>query len=430
MNIKKAAAVAIGIIVALIGVQVAHRVLDTVGSVPVEAVQPLGAGETPAAGTSSFARSMAALTSVSLTGGHRIEILPDGGAALARLWTDILNARESIALQTYYCESGRVTDTLKTLLRGKAVAGVRVLFLRDGFGCRLPERYLDSLRESGVAVGTIRPLHWYSLHRAQHRSHVRAAVIDGTIGFTGGFGFADKWLEAEGGHWRETTARFAGAAVQQLAGAFAIAWAEATGELVAGDALFPAAAAARRDGPAAGLLYTTRTYGTAAPERYLALSLAAARHRVYITNPYFIPNRQLRDWLESAAARGVDVRVLTAASNVDVKVTRWAARSHYRELLAAGVRIYEYTPAMLHAKTMSIDGVWGTIGSLNLDNVSLRLNDEALLLVQDSAVGAALDSVFHADLALSEEVTAERFRERPWTDRVREFAARWVREFL
>jgi cardiolipin synthase len=254
-------------------------------------------------------------------------------------------------------------------------------------------------------------------------------VIDGRIAYTGGFGVSDKWLPGPSS-WRETTVRFTGPAVHQLAGAFAVAWAEATGELLAGEGLFPVAPPGPAEGPVAGLLYTPRSYGTPTPERYLALSLAGARQRIYVTNPYFIPNRSLRQWLKEAAARGVDVRVLTASSNVDVKLTRWASRSHYVELLGAGVRLFEYQPAMLHAKTMVVDGVWGSVGSLNLDNVSLRLNDEATLMIHDPRIGATLDSIFRVDLERSEEISLERFHRRPWRERLWELGGRAIRDFL
>jgi cardiolipin synthase len=336
-----------------------------------------------------------------------------------------------VAIQSYYCETGSVADRLKTLLLAKAREGVEVLFLLDGFGCRsLGGSYSDSLIAGGVMVAVIRPLHWYSFHKAQHRSHVRAVLIDGRIGYTGGFGIADKWLPHEGTPgWRETTVRFTGPAVTRLAGSFAIAWSEATGHLLA-DSRFHASPALPRDGVVAGILFTVRQYGTPVPERYLALSLAGARQRVYITNPYFIPNRELRDWLKDAVRRKVDVRVLTAGGNIDVRWTRWASRSRYEELLEAGVRIYEYQPAMLHAKTMVIDGFSSSVGSLNLDNVSLRINDEVVLLVQDKGFGASLDSLFLADLAQADEISLEQFRRRPWIEKVREPFARMLRDFL
>jgi cardiolipin synthase len=426
-------AIALGIPVLVVLAQVGHRWFDTIGAAPVRRVRVLGPAPTPLiAGAPDFVRTMTALTGTPLLPGHGLEVLTDGAATFERMARDLRGARRTIAIQTYYCEPGRVADGLQTLLRTKAREGVAVFFLRDDLGCDLSNAYLDGLRADGVLVGTVRPLHWYTFHRGQHRSHVRAAVIDGEVAYTGGFGVGDEWLPGPSGEpgWRETTVRFTGPAVAQLSGAFAIAWAEATGELLAGARAFPALPDAPGNGVVAGVLYTTRSYGTPTPERYLALSLAGARHTVYITNPYFIPNHALRRWLKAAAARGVDVRVLTTSGRVDVKLTRWASRSHYADLLGAGVRIYEYRPAMLHAKTIVVDGVWGSVGSLNLDNVSLRLNDEVTFLIRDARVGAALDSIFRADLERSDEIVLDRFRRRPVTERLWELGARVFRDFL
>jgi cardiolipin synthase A/B len=424
----------LGVPLAVLLAQVGHRILDTLGTAPVRSVRPLGdSAAVPATHEPGFVQAMAALAETPMHPGHQIELLTDGAASLARFERDLRDARRSLLVQTYYCEPGQVTATVQAVLMAKAREGVRVLFLRDGFGCAsLGGAYEDSLAAAGVEVATVRPLHWYSLHRAQHRSHVRSVIVDGRFGYTGGFGLADKWLPGDGGRpgWRETTVRFTGPAVEQLTGAFAIAWAEATGHLLVGDPPFSAGQAPPVEGAMGGLLYTTRRYGTPVPERYLALSLAGARRSVYLVNPYFIPNRELRQWLTEAVGRGVDVRVLTASRNTDVKLTRWASRTRYEELLEAGVRIYEYLPAMLHAKTMVVDGVFGSVGSLNLDNVSLRINDEAILLVQDSTLGAALEASFFEDLELSEEIVLERFRRRPVRDRLLESVARIVRDFL
>ena len=406
--------------------------LDALGSAPVRSVRVLDeSNSSPAVSDSAFSTVLSALAEIDLEPGNQVELLIAGAETLGRIEQDIQEARQSVAIQSYYCEAGTVADRIKTLLLAKVRQGVEVLFLRDGFGCSsLGGSYSDSLTDGGVSVAVVRPLHWYSFHKAQHRSHVRAVVIDGRIGYTGGFGMADKWLPHEGEPgWRETTVRFTGPAVTRLAGSFAIAWSEATGHLLA-DSRFHASATPPPDGVIAGVLFTVRQYGTPVPERYLALSLAGARRTVYITNPYFIPNRELRDWLKDAVRRKVDVRVLTVGGNVDVKWTRYAARSRFEELLEAGVRIYEYQPSMLHAKTMVIDGLSSSVGSLNLDNVSLRINDEVVLLVQDRKFGASLDSLFLADLEKSDEISLEQFRRRSLIERLREPFARILRDFL
>src|SRR5690606_15178368 len=138
------------------------------------------------------------------------------------------------------------------------------------------------------------------------------------------------------------------------------------------------------------------------------------------SNSYFVPGPELRRALKAAVERGVDVRVLTAGRGTDLPSVRHAGRATYDELLEAGVRIYEYGPRMMHAKTLVVDGVWTVIGTLNFDNRSLRLNEEVALLVHDEALGAAMDTLFFADLEGAREIDLEEFRRRPWLDRLRE----------
>ena len=211
---------------------------------------------------------------------------------------------------------------------------------------------------------------------------MRGIVIDSRIGWTGGFGIDDKWFGdgRSNGSWRETNVRFEGPAVRQLQAAFAAAWVEATGVMFTGRATL----APQENGvTAAGLLYTSPTLGSTAAERFFALSIAGARKTLYITNAYFAPDRNFVELLAAAARRGVDVRILTAGARTDVNIVRLAGRAWYDTLLAAGVRVYEWQPSTLHAKTFVVDGEWSTVGSMNFDNRSMALNDEATLMVLD-----------------------------------------------
>src|SRR3712207_4246366 len=264
-------------------------------------------------------------------------------------------------MQMYYALPSNVADTVKARLIDRARSGVRVLLLLDAFGTQtLTDGWRDSLSAAGVQIARLRKLRWYSLHNAADRSHVRAVVIDGRIGYTGGFGLADYWLGdgRRDGQWRETNVRFEGPAVAQLQAAFAAAWAEARGELLTGDVFFPRETfRSPAGGTRAGLLFTAPTSGSTPAERFLALSIAGARRTLYIANSYFVPDDDFRRLLIDAARRGVDVRVLTAGEKTDVKTTWYAGRARYEELLRAGVRIYEYAPTMMHAKSMVVDEI-------------------------------------------------------------------------
>jgi cardiolipin synthase len=263
----------------------------------------------------------------------------------------------------------------------------------------------------------------------QNRSHVRGVVIDGRVGWAGGFGIDDKWLGdgRTGGSWRETNVRFEGPAVRQLQAAFAASWAEATGDLFSGRATLE-----RYEGgvAAAGLLSAIPTMGSTPAERFLAISIAGARKTLYITNAYFAPERHFIELLTDAARRGVDVRVLTGGPLTDVQIVRLAGRAWYSTLLAAGVRIYEWQPTTLHAKTFVVDGLWSTVGSMNFDNRSLVLNDEANLMILDPNVGRQMNAVFVEDLRYAEEITPATFARRSPLQRLGEQAANLLSRLL
>lgn len=163
--------------------------------------------------------------------------------------------------------------------------------------------------------------------------------------------------------------------------------------------------------------------GSTAAQRLLVQAIAGARERLYIANAYFVPHSGLVSLLAEAARRGVDVQILTNGPRSDVRTTWLAGRSHYEPLLESGVRIYEYQPSTLHAKTFVVDGAWSAVTTINLDNRSLAYNDEVAFLSLDPAFGARIYSVFLADLAYAEEIRLEIFRRRPWSQRLLEYGA-------
>jgi len=173
----------------------------------------------------------------------------------------------------------------------------------------------------------------------------------------------------------------------------------------------------------AGVLHSVPTIGSTPAERFLALSISAARRTLYISNSYFVPDDDFRSLLIRAAKRGVDVRVLTAGDKSDVKTTVYAGRARYPELLKGGVRIYEYQPTMMHAKTFVVDGLWSSVGSLNFDNRSLVFNNESNIAALDEAVGANLDSLFMSDLRHAKEIKLPEFEQRSWTEKMLEWGA-------
>ncbi|HEX5580908.1 MAG TPA: phospholipase D-like domain-containing protein [Gemmatimonadaceae bacterium] len=409
-------------------------VLTVTRGTPVSAVRTLdGGGRLPAVRDTLFARTMELYTGAELVPGNRVEVLLDGDGTYPAFWRDLRAAERTLTVQFYYSLPSAVADTLASILLERRRAGVQVLLLLDAFGSQpLQGDYVRRLRRGGVRVEWLRPLRWYTLHKADERSHVRAIIVDGRIGYTGGFGLADYWL-GDGrspGEWRETNVRFEGPAVAQLQAAFAVGWAEATGELLVGTEFFPPPSFEPAGDVRGMLLHTLPTSGSTPAERFLALSIAGARHTLYMSNSYFVPDDDFRDLLLRAAGRGVDVRILVPGPATDVKTTYYAARSRYEELLAGGVRIYEYQPSNMHAKTFVVDGMWSTIGSLNFDNRSIAFNNEATLVTLDGGVGARMDSVFLADLEYAKEITLEEFSRRPWRGKVLEWGANLISRVL
>ena len=408
----------------------------------VRTVMASGAsGRAPALADPAFVPAFALVTGTPLTTDNRVEVLSNGDETFPRLWGDLRSARRSITMQIYYAGPGVVADSVVRILAERARAGVAVFFLYDAFGAHtMPRHLLDTLRVAGARVEAFRPIRWYALDRANHRSHIRGIVIDAVVGYTGGFGFDDKWLG--GGRrpreWRETNTRFEGPVVAQLQATFVAKWAEATGELHGGTQLLPADPATARTNRAlptagnavAGVLYSPPLTGSTVAERLFAISMASARERLYITNAYFIPHSDFVELLVSAARRGVDVRVLTNGSQSDVTSTWLAGRRRYETLLAAGVRIFEYQVTTLHAKTFVADGIWTAIATTNFDNRSLAYNSEVALVARDAMLGAVMDSLFLTDLRYAEEIRLGAFRHRSWWMRLRERGASVIADLL
>lgn len=424
--LKNTLLVALGVILGMVTALLVYALTINTPLEHVALATPVPPAESPA-----FTRLLSLHTRTELSEGHQVEILLDGGGTFPPMWDDIRSARRSVHIQLYYCQPGAIADSLGAVLVDRARAGVTVRFLYDAVGCELDRSYLDRLREGGVVVHAFRPVRWWALHRAQERSHVRIVIIDGVVGYTGGFGLDDRWSAAgdrgESG-WRETNVRFTGPAVAQLQAAFADGWAESAGELLvetyhdAGTESVPSNSTTLGGSRTvtAGLAHSVPDVGSTTAERLLVLSIAGARRTLYIANAYFVPDDDFRRLLAAAVERGVDVRVLTPDEGTDVPVVRYAGRAHYEELLRAGVRIWEYRPAMMHAKTFVVDGVWSVIGSMNFDNRSLAVNDESSLLVADSALGARMDSIFLDDLDRAVELTLASFGERSAWERVKE----------
>jgi cardiolipin synthase A/B len=416
----------------IVGLMALIGIMGALKGTPVRQVKAYAGGERPAVHDPAFRDTMEMLVHTQLAAAHEVEVFINGDQTYPRLWEDLKSAQESITVQLYYCEEGKMADTFRDILIERARAGVKVLFLVDAFGSTLKKEYVETLEQAGVETCVFRPLRLWYANTIQHRSHARVICVDGRIGWTGGFGLADKWY-GDGrskDQWRDSNVRFTGPAVRQLQATFIACWGEAAGELLVGPVLMPPPEPPGDEGILAAILHARPSVGSTDAERFYALSTECARERFYLTNSYFVPDRDFRGMLCAAAKRGVDVRVLTAGPSTDIKSTLYAGRAHYEELMESGVRIYEYRDTMMHAKTLVMDGAWAAVGSMNADNRSMSFNEETMFLTLDDELGATLEQQFVEDLKFADEIDLAQFRKRSRIDRLKEQSAHLVRRVL
>ena len=366
----------------------------------------------PAYGVDSpeFRRSLDAL-GTELVSRNRTELLQNGDAAFAAMLAAIRGARESVNLEMYIFREGIVGTEFAQALSERARAGVEVRVLVDGFGSSLGSLE-DQMESAGVRVEVYRPLKIYSLDRLDSRTHRRVLTVDGRIGFCGGIAIDDRWRgnARNPSEWRETTVEVEGPVVSQLQHVFLEDWVHTTGEVLHGHRQFPAIDPA--GDTLAQAISSSRSDQSSMAKLLYYMAIQAARRNIWIENAYFVPDRQIRQGLVAAAARGVDVRVIVPGKYSDSFNVRLASRFHYGELLDGGVRIYEFLPTMMHNKVAVVDGIWTSIGSINFVNRSMKKNAEANVVVYDRPFAAQVEAMIEADVARCEVFTKEKWRRR------------------
>lgn len=366
-------------------------------------------------GRPQFNRLVEGHTLSGLVAGNDVRLLLNGEQIFPAMLEAIRGARHTITFANYIYEDGAIADEMAEAFAERCRAGVRVHVLLDATGSHnMPKRLRETMRDAGCQVETFHPINALTIRRVNHRNHRRILVVDGRIGFVGGTGVGERWT-GDGRtphHWRQTDVRVEGPVVRALQAAFAEPWRETTGVILGGDDYFP-------DVPKAGALNGQSVKSSpvgGAAEAYLLFLLAidGARSSIMITNPYFVPDSPIMEALERAVARGVRVAVLMAgeADTVLDRVVRKASQASFGRALSAGVRIYEYRGALLHAKTITVDGKWSTVGSANLDRRSFALNHELNLAFDDPSLARELERVFAEDLKHAHEVTLEEWRHR------------------
>jgi cardiolipin synthase len=383
-------------------------------------------------GETSFLLAAEALTGAPVSYGNDAELLINGDQIFPAYLDSIREAEETVNLLTYAYWRGDIAIEVADTLREKASAGVECNVILDAVGAaKMDRKLVGKMRDSGVQVCFFRPPKPYAVKRLQHRTHRKLLILDGTTGFTGGVGIAEEWTgdAQDPDHWRDTHVRVRGPVVRGLQGAFAENWLECTGDVLAGDRYLPQIEELEDGGPMQ-VMRSSATMGDTNAEALVYLALAAAKRSIELTSAYFVPRPAFTEALVEAAERGVELRILVPGSHIDKEFVRTAGRAAYDTLIDAGIEIYEYRPTMLHAKTLTVDGIWSSVGSLNFDNRSFQLHDEVTLCVQSERFAGKLHDAFERDLESSERIEPGGWAARPVTQRARERVTKFARREL
>ena len=353
--------------------------------------------------------------------GRPLRLFIEGDELYAAMLKTISGARHSIKLESYIFADDEIGRKFAAALGERARAGRQVLVHIDAAGSLFwgSQRLVNILIQDGVQVRWFHRWNWRHPSRYNRRNHRKLLVVDGRIGFLGGFNIHHENSRAAYGErrWRDTHVAVRGQLAHALQTLFDTFW---RGRRLRSPAL---------ESPD-GTLITNRAHRGRRKLRDLyAVHIANARQRVWLSTPYFVPDRRTQRALMAAAHRGADVRVLVPHKN-DVRVVQWAAHAAYASLLQAGVKIYMYLPRMLHAKTLTVDGHWGSVGTANIDYRSFFLNYELVLTAGEQSFVAELETQFLQDLAQSEPVQPKRWARRAMLGRVLEFVGWLGRRWL
>jgi cardiolipin synthase len=412
---------AVGCMVAII----TWVIIDLFGPVlRYKIVHPLdGALDSP-----EFVRQLEALASSRAVSNTRIEPLPNGVNFYEAEIQAIAQAQKSVDWVAYIFAQGEIARRILEALTERARAGVEINLVIDAVGSfSMPKKFFAPLIQAGGHARWFHPLRWNNWPRANNRTHRELIVIDGQVGFIGGAGVADQWWHGikKQAPWRDTMFKVTGDAVRFLQSSFSENWLESSGEILAGEKYFTAPE--NTDGAVSMVVDSSPSQGGSTRARILFQTLvASAGKSLKITTPYFLPDRSLiTELVRAIEERNVQLQILLPGRHSDHGMTRSSSRATYGDLLKAGAEIYEYQPAMIHAKIMIVDDLWCVVGSTNMDYRSFGWNDEVNLAVLDPALAAKLNANFEEDLANSHRETLQEWQNRSLAERAMEWLG-WI----
>ncbi|MFF3674532.1 phosphatidylserine/phosphatidylglycerophosphate/cardiolipin synthase family protein [Streptomyces sp. NPDC002120] len=376
-------------------------------------------------------RRLERLIGIAATEGNTLLALRNGDEIFTAMLDSIRAAEHTVDMMTFVYWRGEIARQFAQALADRARAGVRVRLLLDGFGSRLIEQdLLDLMEEAGAEVAWFRKPLYLSPLKQNHRCHRKVLVVDEQTAFTGGVGIAEEWCgdARNENEWRDTHVRLRGPAVDGVAAAFAQNWAEChdtlfddrdrfTGHTPEGEAVVQ-------------VVRGSASIGWQDMQTLMRVAIESAQQRFRLSTAYFAPDAYFIELLCAAARRGVEVEILLPGPHTDKRVCRLAGQNFYADLLACGVRIFEYQPTMMHAKVITVDEVAALIGSTNFNRRSLDHDEEVMIAVLDEEFTATLDGHFDEDLQVSEQMDPGRWSRRPTAQRLRELAVTPIRRFL
>ncbi|MEV4190000.1 phospholipase D-like domain-containing protein [Streptomyces toxytricini] len=376
-------------------------------------------------------RRLERLIGIAATEGNALVALRNGDEIFPAMLDAIRSAEYTVDMMTFVYWQGDIARQFAHVLAERARAGLRVRLLLDGFGSRLIEKdLLDDMDRAGVQVAWFRkPLHLSPL-KQNHRCHRKVLVVDEQTGFTGGVGIAEEWCgDARNPHeWRDTHVQVRGPAVDGIAAAFAQNWAECHDELFDEHDRFTDH---RPQGDAVvQVVRGSASFGWQDMQTLIRVMIESAEERFRLATAYFSPDAYFIDLLCAAARRGVEVEILLPGPYTDKRVCQLAGQHFYEDLLACGVKIYQYQPTMMHAKVITVDRTAALVGSTNFNRRSLDHDEEVMLAVLDEEFTATLDAHFDADTTASTRIQAGRWKRRSLLQRTREAAVQPIRRFL
>jgi cardiolipin synthase len=371
------------------------------------------------------------ITESPLTKGNKVTLLADGQAAYAAMFKSIQNAKDNINLESYIIEDDETGRKFADLLLQKQAEGVQINIIYDSLGSmNTPAAFFQRLQNGGIRVVGFNPLNPLNAGKKwglTHRDHRKILIIDGKIAIIGGINISKvysssplKRKNSEKGpiHWRDTDIQIEGPAVAEFQKLFLDTWLKQSRSKLSDKNYFP------KLGEAGNALVrvvgSTPGESNRIPFIVYVSAISFAEHSIHLTNSYFIPDDQTVKALIDAAGRGVDVKIILPGIT-DSQLALHAQRYHYSKLLKAGVRIYEHSTSLLHAKTAVIDRVWSTVGSTNLDYLSLLNNDEVNAVVLSKEFAGEMEKMFAKDLANSRQIQWNDWKERAVLPRVREW---------